>query len=87
MLYNTVGSHIAGMENSLADDISCYNMSLVLQAFRPKAIENRASLQHPVLDLIVNVTGLDLTNLETKFNVQWYMYFEHALAATTRKTY
>ena len=47
-------SHIAGLENTLADDISRNNIS-VLQAFRPKALVNKAILPPPLLDMVINV--------------------------------
>ena len=53
--FHIIASHIAGVENSLADDISRNNMSSVLQALRPNAVVNKASLPRLLLDLVINV--------------------------------
>ena len=82
--FHIIASHIAGVENSLGDDISRNNMLSVQQALGPNAAVNKASLPHPTVRLGHQCqTGLDLTSLETE--VQWY--FEHGLAEITRKTY
>lgn len=47
-------SHIAGVDNTLADDISRNNMLSVMQVLGPQAEANRFIPPHPLIDLLIN---------------------------------
>ena len=82
--FSLVASHIAGIKNTLADDLSRNHLSSFLQARGTQSITGKCIPPTPLVNLLINSRqDWDICKLEE--DVQ--RYFEDGLASSTRKMY